>query len=78
MSIVLKLLRYMRTGLERKNWRGGFRFRGLYLPEGFPWRHWGRKTRPLRIIATNNNGNISVSSANFYLHSSGEREYYCG
>ena len=27
------------TGLGKKNRRGGFRFRGLYLPAGFPWRH---------------------------------------
>jgi len=36
------------------------------------------ETRPLRKIATNEKENISVSSANFYLHSSGEIEYYCG
>jgi len=33
---------------------------------------------PLRIIATNEKENISVSSTNFSLRSSGEREYYCG
>ena len=33
---------------------------------------------PQRIIATNEKENISVSSANFCLHSSGEREYYSG
>ena len=45
---------------------------------GCPCPSFWRETRSQRIIATNENGNIYLKSANFYLHCSGEREYYCG